>query len=104
MFGKTAPEISNDWKSKFSSIRACAAGAGGYDGPLLKMREREIILLDARLESVIEPHAFRAVLSNGHGFTAYVAIRDREKKSPGIDESVKVEMSPYNMNAGRIVL
>ena len=67
------------------------------------MSEREIILLDARVESVIEPHAFRAVLGNGHGFTAYVAVWDREKESPEAGDSVRVEMSPYNMNAGRII-
>ena len=67
------------------------------------MSEREIILLDARVESVIEPHAFRAVLGNGHRFTAYVAVQDREKKSPETGDSVRVEMSPYNMNAGRII-
>lgn len=69
-----------------------------------EMNEREIILLDARLESVIEPHAFRAVLGNGHAFTAYIAMRDREKIFLETGERVKVEMSPYNMNAGRIVL
>ena len=68
------------------------------------MSEREIILLDARLESVIEPHAFRAVLGNGHGFTAYIAIRDRERECPIVGENVKVEMSPYDMSAGRIIL
>lgn len=68
------------------------------------MSERETILLDARLEAVIEPHAFRAVLGNGHGFTAYVAVRDREKHLPKEGDRVKVEMSPYNMSAGRIQL
>jgi len=66
------------------------------------MNERETILLDALLESVIEPHAFRAVLGNGHRFTAYVAVRDRDKKPPEKGDRVKVEMSPYNMSAGRI--
>ena len=66
------------------------------------MNERETILLDALLESVIEPHAFRAVLGNGHRFTAYVAVRDRNKKPPEEGDRVEVEMSPYNMSAGRI--
>ena len=66
------------------------------------MSERETILLDALLESVLEPHAFRAVLGNGHRFTAYVAVRDRDKKPPEKGDRVKVEMSPYNMSAGRI--
>jgi translation initiation factor IF-1 len=69
-----------------------------------EMNERETILLDARLESVIEPHAFRAVLSNGHGFTAFIAMRDREKVFPKAGDDVKVEMSPANMSTGRIIL
>ena len=78
----------------FIQLGACASNAGGYDGPLLKMSEREIILLDASVDSVIEPHAFRAVLGNGHRFTAYVAAWDRERKSPEAGDSVRVEKSP----------
>ena len=68
------------------------------------MEERETILLDARLLAVIDSHAFRAELGNGHVFTAYVAVRDREKNLPVSGESVKVEMSPYNMGVGRIIV
>lgn len=68
------------------------------------MDDCETILLDAQLEAVIEPHAFRAVLGNGHRFTAYVAPGDREKKAPETGGFVKVKMSPYSMNAGRILI
>ena len=68
------------------------------------MNERETILLDARLEAVIDSHAFRAVLENGHEFSAYIAARDREKRCPETGDRVKVEMSPYNMSAGRIII
>ncbi len=68
------------------------------------MNERETILLDARLGVVIDSHAFRGVLGNGHVFTAYIAVRDREKILPGEGDRVQVEMSPYNMSAGRIKL
>jgi translation initiation factor IF-1 len=68
------------------------------------MDDCETILLDAQLEAVIEPHAFRAVLANGHRFTAYVATEDRGKKEPETGGFVKVEMSPYSMNAGRIII
>jgi len=64
----------------------------------------ETILLDARLEAVIDSHAFRAALGNGHRFTAYIAERDREKKRPEIGDLVKVEMSPYNMGVGQIII
>lgn len=68
------------------------------------MEERETILLDARLSAVIDSHAFRAKLGNGHVFTAYIAVRDREKDLPVSGESVKVEMTPYNMGVGRIII
>lgn len=68
------------------------------------MNERETILLDAQLEAVIDSHAFRAVLGNGHRFAAYIAVRDREKDLPREGDRVNVEMSPYNMSAGRILI
>jgi translation initiation factor IF-1 len=89
-------------KSNFFLIPACTGKAGLYDEPLLKMSERETILLDALLEAVIDSHAFRAVLDNGHVFTAYLAVRDRGKSGPETGARIKVEMSPYNMSAGRI--
>jgi len=60
--------------------------------------------MDARLEAVIDSHAFRATLGNGHRFAAYVAARDREKNLPKEGDRVKVEMSPYNMSAGRVII
>lgn len=68
------------------------------------MSECETILLDAQLEAVIDTHAFRAVLGNGHRFTAYIAVRNREKKIPESGEFVKVEMSPYDMGVGQIII
>jgi translation initiation factor IF-1 len=69
-----------------------------------KMTESETILLDARLEAVIDSHAFRAVLGNGHRFTAYLAAEDRNKKRPETGEFVKVELSPFRMDVGRIII
>ena len=90
-------------KLKFLEFGLVPEGRAGMMSAF-EMNERETILLDARLESVIEPHAFRAVLGNGHGFTAFVAVRDREKDLPAVNECVKVEMSPANMSTGRILL
>ena len=50
------------------------------------MEKKETILLDARLKSVIDNNAFDAELRNGHRFV------------------VTVEMSPYDMSKGRLVL
>jgi len=68
------------------------------------MSECETILLDGQLEAVIDSHAFRAILGNGHQFTAYIATKDREKKEPVTGSFVRVEMSPYSMNTGRIII
>jgi translation initiation factor IF-1 len=68
------------------------------------MDDCETILLDAQLEAVIDSHAFRAVLGNGHQFTAYIAVKDREKETPETGCYVKVAMSPYSMNMGRIII
>ena len=64
----------------------------------------ETILLDARLGAVIDSHAFRAGLGNGHEFTAYIEVQDRERKRPVSGDLVKVEMSPYDMGVGRIII
>ena len=68
------------------------------------MGESETILLDAQLETVIDSHAFRAILGNGHRFTAYVAMEHRDRGMPECGGFVKVEMSPYSMNVGRIII
>lgn len=68
------------------------------------MGESETILLDAQLEAVIDSHAFRAILGNGHRFTAYIAVEDRDREMPECGGFVKVEMSPYSMNVGRIII
>jgi len=90
-------------KFKFLEFGLVPEGRAGIMSAF-EMNERETILLDAQLDSVIEPHAFRAVLGNGHGFTAFIAVRDREKRCPTVNECVKVEMSPCNMSTGRILL
>jgi len=101
---KVRPHFPNPGRLIFSGIGACTGVAGLYDGPLLKMSECETILLDALLEAVIDSHAFRAVLGNGHRFTAYIAVRDRGVKPPETGGFVKVEMSPYDMGVGRIII
>lgn len=68
------------------------------------MRGKEIIRLDAEVVSVIASMAFRARLSNGHEFTAYVP---RENGGAVADVHlggrVRVELSPYDMSRGEII-
>jgi translation initiation factor IF-1 len=66
---------------------------------------KEIIVLDARVVDVIGVPAFRAELANGHRFTAFLRKADRayfDQLKPG--DTVKVEMSPFDMSTGRIRL
>ena len=69
------------------------------------MRGKEIIVLDAEVDDVIELRAFRARLGNGHEFTAFVP---REKApasgwvcTPGA--RIRVGMTPFDMSRGEIV-
>ena len=68
------------------------------------MENKETILLDARLKSVIDNYAFDAELCNGHRFVAFLRRGDRDGPIPQVGAQVTVEMSPYDMSKGRLVL
>jgi translation initiation factor IF-1 len=69
------------------------------------MNEEEKILLDAEVLRVIEPGVYRAVLANGHGFTAFVPGHHSAacggEVGPGA--RVRVQMSPFDFSRGAIV-
>jgi len=66
--------------------------------------KNETILLDACLISVIDKHAFDAELPNGHRFTAFAGRGDLGRRMPQPGARVRVEMSPYDMSKGRLVI
>jgi translation initiation factor IF-1 len=68
------------------------------------MHKKETNLLDACLLSVIDKHAFDAELSNGHRFIAYLKRKDFGSRHPRAGEKVTVEMSPFDMSKGRLVI
>jgi len=68
------------------------------------MQKKETILLDARLKSVIDNNAFDAELRNGHRFVAFLGRDDKSGSMPQVGAQVTVEMSPYDMSKGRLVL
>ena len=68
------------------------------------MDKKETNLLDACLLSVIDKHAFDAELSNGHRFVAFFRRKDFGCKHPEEGETVTVEMSPFDMSQGRLVI
>ncbi len=68
------------------------------------MDRKETILLDARLVSVIDNNAFGAELRNGHRFVAFLGRSKKGFAVPEIGDETKVEMSPYDMSKGRLVI
>ena len=68
------------------------------------MENKETILLDARLKSVIDNYAFDAELRNGHRFVAFLRRGGMGGFIPQVGAQVTVEMSPYDMSKGRLVL
>jgi large subunit ribosomal protein L36 len=69
------------------------------------MRGKEIIVLDAEVDGVLDTRAFRARLGNGHEFTAFVP-REKAPASGGFvlpGARVRVCMSPFDMSRGEIV-
>jgi len=68
------------------------------------MDKKETILLDACLISVIDNNAFGAELRNGHRFIAFYGRGDASGKELEIGAQVPVEMSPYDMSKGRLVI
>lgn len=70
------------------------------------MSKKEHIRLDAHLQSVIGTASFRAKLANGHEIVAYADRADRTAMDGayGPGDRVTVEMSPFDMSKGRILL
>jgi translation initiation factor IF-1 len=66
--------------------------------------KKETILLDARLITVIDNNAFGAVLLNGHRFVAFFRRGETPLAALKIGDDVRVEMSPFDMSKGRLVI
>jgi len=66
----------------------------------MKDEKKDLIFLDAKLTDRLSLRAFRAELSNGHGFVAYA--QDDAPAVPEIGGTVRVCFSPFDMSAGRI--
>jgi len=69
------------------------------------MAKREAIKLQAKVTDALPNAVFRVELENGHKILAHVSGKMRMhyiRILPG--DTVTVEMSPYDLNRGRIVL
>lgn len=70
-----------------------------------KMAKKETIRLQAKVTDALPNAVFRVELENGHKVLAHVSGKMRMnfiRILPG--DTVVVEMSPYDLNRGRIVL
>ena len=68
------------------------------------MEKKETILLDVRLRDVIYKHAFDAELSNGHRLVVFLGRDEAGSQMPQVGNQVTVEMSPYDMSKGRLLI
>jgi translation initiation factor IF-1 len=69
------------------------------------MAKREAIRLQAKVTDALPNAVFRVELENGHKILAHVSGKMRMhyiRILPG--DTVTIEMSPYDLNRGRIVL
>jgi translation initiation factor IF-1 len=71
----------------------------------MQMAKKDTIRLQAKVLDALPNAVFRVQLENGHEIMAHVSGKMRMhfiRILPG--DSVVVEMSPYDLNRGRIVL
>ena len=67
------------------------------------MSKKDFIEMEGVVEELLPSATFRVTLDNGHEILAHLAGKmrmHRIKVLPG--DKVKVEMSPYDLNKGRI--
>jgi translation initiation factor IF-1 len=69
------------------------------------VQKSELIRLDARLLDVIDHAVFHAELANGHRFVAIAKDgQGRPLEQVKVSDTVTVEMSPFDMSQGRVVV
>ena len=76
-----------------------------HEPPNRTMAKKDTIRLQAKVTDALPNAMFRVELENGHNILAHVSGKMRMnfiRILPG--DTVVVEMSPYDLNRGRIVL
>ena len=64
----------------------------------------DLIKMNGVVEECLPNAMFRVVLENGHRITAVISGRLRQNNIRILlGDSVEIEMSPYDMNRGRVV-
>ncbi len=67
------------------------------------MSKEDVIEVEGKVVEVLPGTKFKVQLPNGHVITTYLSGNMRKNKIKVlIGDTVKVEMSPYDLNSGRI--
>lgn len=67
------------------------------------MSKKDVIELRGSIEELLPNAAFRVELENGHTITAHLSGKMRMNKIRIlVGDEVKVELTPYDLNRGRI--
>ncbi|VUZ27502.1 Translation initiation factor IF-1 [uncultured Comamonas sp.] len=67
------------------------------------MSKEELIEMQGRVEEILPDTRFRVVLENGHQLIAYSGGKMRKHRIRVLaGDKVTVEMSPYDLNKGRV--
>jgi translation initiation factor IF-1 len=68
------------------------------------MAKQDLIRMAGRVDEVLPSAMFRITLENGHSILATLGGKLRQNNIRILlGDSVEVEMSPYDMNRGRVV-
>lgn len=68
------------------------------------MAKEELLTLDGRIDEILPDGRFGVLLENDHRIIAYTAGRMRKFRIRSVvGDSVRVEMTPYDLTKGRIV-
>jgi translation initiation factor IF-1 len=68
------------------------------------MSKDDFLTLDGQIDEVLPDGRFRVLLENGHRIIAYTAGRMRRNRIRSVaGDRVQVEMTPYDLDKGRII-
>lgn len=67
------------------------------------MSKQDVIIVQGRIDEVLPGGMFRVLLENEHEIIAHLSGKMRMNKIRlGVGDSVKVELTPYDLTKGRI--
>lgn len=68
------------------------------------MAKEELLVLDGQIEEILPDGRFRVRLENDHRIIAYTAGKMRRYRIRSVvGDRVQVEMTPYDLEKGRII-